>query len=253
MKRVLNNKKRIREIILCIFLLVLMAVLTLKANKLYIDPEKAFNEAVELEGWGKYELLLKANEPVDNKCRYYVGLLNLPKETEFFTKIDEYKELREKQITWSPAAFKEEGYLVIGELNKGLLWKVRDIRIEYYGVVPINAYYQQDMQMLLGLCLDPDITEVTMHWGHWIQQEDGNWTTYNMGKGIYPVDEKGFFYEEVDISNRMQYEDGSIETLVQTTYLEGRDKEGNVLYRDGIDDEGNRWIGDYDFGAKAVN
>ena len=69
----------------------------------------------------------------------------------------------------------------------------------------------------------------------------------------YPVDENGFFYEKVDISDRMQYEDGSIETLVQTTYLEGRDKEGNVLYRDGIDDEGNRWIGDYDFGMREAD
>ena len=145
MKKVLNAKNRKREIILSILLLVLMVVLTLKANKLYIDPEKAFYEAVELEGWGECKLLLKADEPAGNKWRYYVGLLDLPKTAEFFAKIDEYKELREKEITWNPAAFEEEGYLVIGELNKGLLWQAKDVRIEYYGVVPINAYYQQDM------------------------------------------------------------------------------------------------------------
>ncbi len=76
--------------------------------------------------------------------------------------------------------------------------------------------------------------------------------TYDMGKVTYPIGEDGFFYQEVDTSKRLKYEDGGVKSI-QCTYLEGRDKDGNVLYRDGIDDEGNCWIGDYDYGMKKAD
>ena len=29
---------------------------------------------------------------------------------------------------------------------------------------------------------------------------------------------------------------------IQTTYIEGRDKDGNILFRHGVDDEGRRFV-----------
>lgn len=252
MKKIKNAKRRRLEIILCALMLFFMVFLTTKANQLYINPEKAAFAAQRLEGYDPFEKILLQKDAVGDRRRYYVGVENQQDDAQFTAMIDVYEERIGKEITWNPVAYDKEGCLIIVELEKGLLWHAEEVRTEYFHIVPINAYYQEDMQMLLGLCLHPEVTEVTMKCGHWMEDENGKWVTYDMGRGTYPIGEDGFFYQEVDTSKRLKYEGGSVRSI-QTTYLEGRDKDGNVLYRDGIDDEGNRWIGDYDFGMEKVN
>lgn len=254
MKKIINAKRRRLEIIFCVLVILFMVFLTMKANQLYIDPEKAAFEAQRLDGYDPFEkILLQKDSELGDRRRYYVGLGNQEEDAPFTAMIDEYEGRIGKEVKSFPVYYDKEGYLIIVELTKGLLWRAEEVRTEYFRFVPINAYYQEDMQMLLGLCLHPEITEVTMKWGHWMEDENGKWVTYDMGKGTYPIGEDGFFYQEVDTSKRLQYEDGSIESLIQTTYIEGRDKDGNILYRNGIDDEGNRWIGDYDFGMEKAD
>lgn len=253
MKKTINAKRRKVEIIFCVLAILFMVFLTMKANGLYIDPEKAAFDAQRLEGYDPFEkILLQKDSELGDRRRYYVGLGKQPEKREFVSMIDEQEAMIGKEVKRLPVYYDKEGYLIIVELAKGLLWRAEDVRTEYFHIVPIDAYYQEDMKMMLGLCLHPEVTEVTMKWGHWMEDAKGNWVTYDMGKVTYPIGEDGFFYQEVDTSKRLKYEDGGIKSI-QCTYLEGRDKDGNVLYRDGIDDEGNCWIGDYDYGMKKAD
>ena len=253
MKNTINAKRRKVEIIFCVLAILFMVFLTMKANGLYIDPEKAAFDAQRLEGYDPFEkILLQKDSELGDRRRYYVGLGKQPEKREFVSMIDEQEAMIGKEAKRLPVYYDKEGYLIIVELAKGLLWRAEDVRTEYFHIVPIHAYYQEDMQMMLGLCLHPEVTEVTMKWGYWMEDENGKWVTYDMGKGIYPIGKDGFFYQEVDIRKQLKDEDGS-SYLVQTTYLEGRDKDGNILYRNGIDDEGNRYIGDYDYGMKKAD
>lgn len=253
MKKMINAKRRKVEILFCVLAILFMVFLTMKANGLYIDPEKAAFDAQRLEGYDPFEkILFQKDSELGDRRRYYVGLGKQPEKREFVSMIDEQETMIGKEVKRLPVYYDKEGYLIIVELAKGLLWRVEDVRTEYFHIVPIHAYYQEDMQMMLGLCLHPEVTEVTMKWGHWMEDAEGNWFTYDMGKATYPIGEDGFFYQEVDTSKRLKYEDGSVKSI-QCTYLEGRDKNGNVLYRDGIDDEGNCWIGDYDYGMKKAD
>lgn len=251
MKRTVSAKCRKMEVIFCVLLIFFMVLLTMKANRLYIEPEKAVYEAQRLEGYEPFEKVLLQKDEERGNRRYYVGLLEQSEETPFISLIDENEALIGREVTKLPVCYDKEGYLVIVELAKGALWRAEDVQLEFYGIVPINAYYRQNMGTILGLCLHPEVTEVTMKWGHWME-EDGKWKTYDIGKGIYSIGDDGFFYQDVDASKALRDEEGW-PMLIQKTYIEGRDKDGNVLYRDGIDDEGNRWIGDHDYGMEKAN
>lgn len=242
MKKTINAKQRKVEILFCVLAILFMVFLTMKANGLYIDPEKAAFDAQRLEGYDPFEkILLQKDSEMGDRRRYYVGLGKQPEKREFVSMIDEQETMIGKEVKRLPVYYDKEGYLIIVELAKGLLWRAEDVRTEYFHIVPIHAYYQEDMQMILGLCLYPEVTEVTMKWGHWMEKEDGTWMTHDIGENTYTIGEDGFFYQEVDESRASVDEKGR-KMLIQTTYLEGRDKNGKILYRQGIDDEGRSFV-----------
>ena len=118
--------------------------------------------------------------------------------------------------------------------------KTNGAYMEYYPW-EISAHHDRNMGVLLGACQNPDVTEVTMKWGHWLETEAKSWMIHEMGEGTYPIGEDGFFYQEIEEEGALRDQENRIH-LIQTTYIEGRDKDGNILYRKGIDDEGRRFI-----------
>lgn len=75
--------------------------------------------------------------------------------------------------------------------------------------------------------------------GHWIDGPKG-WETYVMDEGNYTMDESGFFYQEVDVEKALPDKYGGSQSI-QTVYIEGRDEDGNILYRHGMDADGKRF------------
>lgn len=80
-----------------------------------------------------------------------------------------------------------------------------------------------------------------MKWGNWMETEGESWMTYEMGEGVYSIGADGFFFQEVREKDNLSYKNGGI-CSIQTTYIEGRDKNGKILYRQGIDDAGRKFV-----------
>lgn len=231
MKQAISGKRRKQEILVCILLILFMVLLAIKMDGLYLDSEKAFRKVEELNGIGPSEKILLQKKSEDGQKLYFVGLLKLEEDTEFQNLVGYEGE--------------QGAYYSIVVLEKvwNLFWaesRTEGAYIEYFNQ-EISAWYKKNMGVFLGACQNPEVTEVRMKWGHWMEDAEENWVTYDMGKATYPIGEDGFFYQEVDESRALLDEKGR-EMLIQTTYLEGRDKNGKILYRQGIDDEGRRFV-----------
>ena len=236
-KPMLNNKQKKTQIFLSLCAICLCLPILfwgLHRNGKYLSWERAVAEVMEGQGYGVPEKFLLEKDGI---AEVHVG--------GFFNYIQDQPE---KWVVAKRVEGAAEARLFYVQLIKdGFFWHAVRIGQDYYNT-ELKAYYNENMEMMLGSCQNPNITEVTLCWGHWLEGEE-EWKTYVMGETILPVDENGFFYQEVDPSDAMvdiiHYEDGGWEErtkLIQTVYLEGRDKEGSILFRDGIDVEGRRFV-----------
>lgn len=233
MKKGMNARRRKGEILLCILLLAWMGLVTMKAQRLYLDPEKAFWESERLAGIGPSEKILLQKEDEEKDMLYMIGRLEQEKTTEFMT-------LSGKE------ADQTAGWLSVVYLEKvgGIFWREKWTSTEYF-YTELQAWYNDNMEMMLGFCRNPDIKEVTMVYGHTWEQ-DGTWAPHVLGEGIYEMDADGFFYQEIDTSKALHEheEDKFGLRAVNVLYMEGRDKDGTILYRHGIDKDGTSWTDD---------
>lgn len=237
-KLMLNSRQKKRQLFLslCIICLCLpLLYLQIQRSGKYFSWEKAVAEALEARGYGMpEEFLLEKDGTVEVG---YGGFFHYTKEQP------------EKWVVFKRTKSPTDAWLfTVQAIQCGSLWGAHYVGVDYYNT-ELKAYYNENMGMMLGACQNPDITEVTLRWGHWEEGETDGAELYVMGEAILPVDEKGFFYQEVDESKAIvdiiPYEDGSWEErqqLIQTVYLEGRDKDGNVLYRDGMDEVERRFV-----------
>lgn len=230
-----RQKKKQLSLSLCVICISLFLLLWgIEHSGKYLSWEKAVTEALEVRGYGAPEEFLLEKDGV---AEVHVG--------GFFHYT---KEQPEKWVVTKVTKSLKEAYLVsVQVIRDSLLWQPVRVSSEFYNM-ELQAWYNENMEMMLGSCQNPDITEVTLSWGHWVEGDNG-WEVYVIGEEICPVDEMGFFYQEVDPSKAMvdiiTYDDGGWEErmkLIQTVYLEGRDKDGTILYRDGMDIEGRRFV-----------
>lgn len=237
-KPMLSSRQKKRQIFLslCIIGLCLpLLYLSFQRSGKYLSWEKAVTEALEARGYGAPEgFLLEKDGTVEVG---YGGFFSYSKEQP-----DKWVVCK---LTKSPT---DAWLFTVHAIQDGPWWGANTIGGDYYNT-ELKAYYNENMEMMLGVCQNPDITEVTLRWGHWEVDETETAEIYVMDEAILPVDEKGFFYQEVDPSKAKvdikTYPDGGWEErmrLIQTIYLEGRDKDGNILYRDGMDEAGRRFI-----------
>lgn len=231
MKQVISGKRRKQEILVCIFLILFMVLLAIKMDGLYIDSEKAFREVEELNGIGPSEKILLQKKSEDGQKLYFVGLLK-PEENTKFQNLVGYE--GEQGAYYS---------IVVLEKVWNLFWaesRTEGAYIEYFNQ-EIGAWYKKNMGVFLGACQNPQVTEVRMKWGNWMETEGESWMTYEMGEGVYSIGADGFFFQEVREKDNLSYKNGGI-CSIQTTYIEGRDKNGKILYRQGIDDTGRKFV-----------
>lgn len=231
MKQAISGKRRKQEILVCILLILFMVLLAIKMDGLYIDSEKAFREVEELNGIGPSEKILLQKESEDGQKLYFVGLLKPEEDTEFQNLVGYEGE--------------QGAYYSIVVLEKvwNLFWaesRTEGAYIEYFNQ-EIGAWYKKNMGVFLGACQNPQVTEVRMKWGNWMETEGESWMTYEMGEGVYSIGADGFFFQEVIEKDNLSYKNGGI-CSIQTTYIEGRDKNGKILYRQGIDDAGRKFV-----------
>lgn len=229
-KPMLNSRQKKKRLFLslCVSVLSLMVInWGFEHTGKYLSWKKAVMETLRMSGYGEPgEFLLQRDGTTEV---YGVG---------FFNRMEERPE---KYVVTKVEKSTAETYLVsVQVIRNGFLWEPVRFNSEFYNM-ELQAWYQSDMELMLGLCENPNVTEVTMKWGHWMEDAKGNWVTYDMGKATYPIGEDGFFYQEVDES-RASVDDKGRKMLIQTTYLEGRDKNGKILYRQGIDDEGRSFV-----------
>lgn len=191
--------KRIRQCILFLLVLVLCGGLWVRSNRLYFSPEAAFHGAERGLRYGPSEEIL-LTYPRGDGSQIYVGKWN-------------------NGLSVIPV----EQYL-------GLFWRMSNgVSVEGYSTLygDVDAMLTEE-NMLVGLSLLPEVTEVTcLFYSMADEVED----LKSVKEITLPVAENGFFHEKMDFP---QANPG----MFYVGYVEGRTETGEVVYRNGQDEDG---------------
>lgn len=191
--------KRIRQCILFLLVLVLCGGLWVRSNRLYFSPEAAFHGAERGLRYGPSEEIL-LTYPRGDGSQIYVGKWN-------------------NGLSVIPV----EQYL-------GLFWRMSNgVSVEGYSTLygDVDAMLTEE-NMLVGLSLLPEVTEVTcLFYSMADEVED----LKPVKEITLPVAENGFFHEKMDFP---QANPG----MFYVGYVEGRTETGEVVYRNGQDEDG---------------
>lgn len=180
-------RKRKWQMVVFILLIVLLSFTYVRLNKLFFSPEEVFY-ACERGLWsGPSEEIIREFAQEDG------GLLLIGRQ-------------------------KEGLFVASAEKHLGIFWRMKSGGVN--GLFPIekefDGYLMEDGKYI-GLCLNPDITEIFCITGNDSEQ---NWQEYSC-----QVDEDGFFFCETGLDGAENYD----------VYEEGRNADGELLYtmRDG--------------------
>lgn len=191
--------KRIRQCILFLLVMVLCGGLWVRSNRLYFSPEAAFHGAERGLRYGPSEEIL-LTYPRGDGSQIYVGKWN-------------------NGLSVIPV----EQYL-------GLFWRMSNgVSVEGYRTLygDVDAMLTEE-NMLVGLSLLPEVTEVTcLFYSMADEVED----LKPVKEITLPVAENGFFHEKMDFP---QANPG----MFYVGYVEGRTETGEVVYRNGQDEDG---------------
>lgn len=191
--------KRIRQCILFLLVLVFCGGLWVRSNRLYFSPEAAFHGAERGLRYGPSEEIL-LTYPRGDGSQIYVGKWN-------------------NGLSVIPV----EQYL-------GLFWRMSNgVSVEGYSTLygDVDAMLTEE-NMLVGLSLLPEVTEVTcLFYSMADEVED----LKPVKEITLPVAENGFFHEKMDF----QQENPG---MFYVGYVEGRTETGEVVYRNGQDEDG---------------
>lgn len=226
MKHTVSARRRKLEILLCIILILLMGSLTEKMDGMYLNPEDAFWAIEELEGIGPSKKIIYQKESADGERMYFVGLLEPEKDTELM-----------RHVGFSYGQYDTYYSIVVLEKVWDIFWKQSDNEgayIEYLNQ-EIDVRYKKNMSAFLVSCRNPDVKEVHLRWGELLENGTYDWTAIHGGSALFVIENDGYFVHKIDEDITEQYDD------IQAIYIEGRDKDGSILYRHGIDDEGRRF------------
>lgn len=191
--------KRIRQCMLFLLVLVLCGGLWVRSNRLYFSPEAAFHGAERGLRYGPSEEIL-LTYPRGDGSQIYVGKWN-------------------NGLSVIPV----EQYL-------GLFWRMSTgVSVEGYRTLygDVDAMLTEE-NMLVGLSLLPEVTEVTCLF---YSMEDEVEDLKPVEEITLPVAENGFFHEKMDFPQEKA-------DMFYVGYIEGRTETGEVVYRNGQDEDG---------------
>lgn len=191
--------KRIRQCMLFLLVLVLCGGLWIRSNRLYFSPEAAFHGAERGLRYGPSEEIL-LTYPRGDGSQIYVGKWN-------------------NGLSVIPV----EQYL-------GLFWRMSTgVSVEGYRTLygDVDAMLTEE-NMLVGLSLLSEVTEVTCLF---YSMEDEVEDLKPVEEITLPVAENGFFYEKMDFPQEKA-------DMFYVGYVEGRTETGEVVYRNGQDEDG---------------
>lgn len=191
--------KRIRQCMLFLLVLVLCGGLWIRSNRLYFSPEAAFHGAERGLRYGPSEEIL-LTYPRGDGSQIYVGKWN-------------------NGLSVIPV----EQYL-------GLFWRMSTgVSVEGYRTLygNVDAMLTEE-NMLVGLSLLPEVTEVTCLF---YSMEDEVEDLKPVEEISLPVAENGFFHEKMDFPQEKA-------DMFYVGYVEGRTETGEVVYRNGQDEDG---------------
>lgn len=191
--------KRIRQCMLFLLVLVLCGGLWIRSNRLYFSPEAAFHGAERGLRYGPSEEIL-LTYPRGDGSQIYVGKWN-------------------KGLSVIPV----EPYL-------GLFWRMStNVPVEGYHILyeDVDAMLTEE-NMLVGLSLLPEVTEVNCLF---YSMEDEVEDLKPVEEISLPVAENGFFHEKMDFPQEKS-------DMFYVGYVEGRTETGEVVYRNGQDEDG---------------
>lgn len=191
--------KRIRQCMLFLLVLVLCGGLWIRSNRLYFSPEAAFHGAERGLRYGPSEEIL-LTYPRGDGSQIYVGKWN-------------------NGLSVIPV----EQYL-------GLFWRMSTgVSVEGYRTLygNVDAMLTKE-NMLVGLSLLPEVTEVTCLF---YSMEDEVEDLKPVEEISLPVAENGFFHEKMDFPQEKA-------DMFYVGYVEGRTETGEVVYRNGQDEDG---------------
>lgn len=183
--------KRKKQIIGCILIIGLLCFMHIRVQDLFLSPE------------GVYTAYEKGHhrEP-------YKGIV-LEYETDYGKML----------VGQQP-----DGLLFTPVEQVGPLWRLREQST--HGLHKMNGDLDGlivDWKHCIGICLDPEVVEVTCVYGRWQGEPSKLWALRDSSG---PVDENGVFMLEVDLA---QYEPAG-------TFLEGRNAEGEIICTYGFDE-----------------
>lgn len=191
--------KRIRQCMLFLLVLVLCGGLWIRSNRLYFSPEAAFHGAERGLRYGPSEEIL-LTYPRGDGSQIYVGKWN-------------------NGLSVIPV----EPYL-------GLFWRMSTgVSVEGYRTLygDVDAMLTEE-NMLVGLSLLSEVTEVTCLF---YSMEDEVEDLKPVEEITLPVAENGFFHEKIDFPQEKS-------DMFYVGYIEGRTETGEVVYRNGQDEDG---------------
>lgn len=191
--------KRIRQCMLFLLVLVLCGGLWVRSNRLYFSPEATFHGAERGLRYGPSEEIL-LTYPRGDGSQIYVGKWN-------------------NGLSMIPV----EPYL-------GLFWRMStNVPVEGYHTLygDVDAMLTEE-NMLVGLSLLPKVTEVTCLF---YSMEDEVEDLKPVEEISLPVAENGFFHEKMDFPQEKS-------DMFYVGYVEGRTETGEVVYRNGQDEDG---------------
>ncbi len=197
--------KRIRQCMLFLLVLVLCGGLWVRSNRLYFSPEAAFHGAERGLRYGPSEEIL-LTYPRGDGSQIYVGKWN-------------------NGLSVIPV----EQYL-------GLFWRMSTgVSVEGYRTLygDVDAMLTEE-NMLVGLSLLPEVTEVTCLF---YSMEDEVEDLKPVEEISLPVAENGFFHEKMDFPQEKA-------DMFYVGYIEGRTETGEVVYRNGQDEDGKYYDAD---------
>ena len=191
--------KRIRQCMLFLLVLVLCGGLWIRSNRLYFSPEAAFHGVERGLRYGPSEEIL-LTYPRGDGSQIYVGKWN-------------------NGLSVIPV----EQYL-------GLFWRMSTgVSVEGYRTLygDVDAMLTEE-NMLVGLSLLPEVTEVTCLFYSMADEVEDLKPVEEIS---LPVAENGFFHEKMDFPREKA-------DMFYVGYIEGRTETGEVVYRNGQDEDG---------------